>query len=490
MGTVKASDEQVRPHAVCVPFPAQGHVNPMLKLAKLLHYKGFHITFVNTEFNHRRLLKSRGHDSLNGLPNFSFKTIPDGLPFSDADATQDVPSLFVATTNNCLIPFRHLLKQLNDTPSSSNVPPVTCIVSDCIMSFTLDASQELGIPNVLFWTSSPCSFLGYIKYQALAEKGIIPLKDESDLTNGYLDMVIDWIPGLKGIRLKNMPSFIRTTDPDDIMMNFAMRQVDRACGGSAIILNTFDDLEREVLEALSSLLPPIYTLGPIHLLLKDQQVREKTLNRLASNLWKEENGCLEWLSSKEPNSVVYVNFGSVTVMTAEQLIEFAWGLANSNQNFLWIVRPDLVMGDSAMLPEEFLKETKERSLLASWCSQEQVLSHPSIGGFLTHNGWNSTIESISYGVPMLCWPFFADQQTTSWFCCTKWSVGMEIDSNVKRHEIEKLVRELMNGKKGKEMKKKAMEWKEMAEGATTCPTGSSRLNFERVINQVLLCQRD
>ena len=303
-------------------------------------------------------------------------------------------------------------------------------------------------------------------------------------------MVIDWIPGLKGIRLKNMPSLIRTTDRDDIMMNFLIREVDRARGGSAIILNTFDDLEREVLEALSSLLPPIYTLGPIHLLLKHQLVQEETLNRLASNLWKEESGCLEWLSTKEPNSVVYVNFGSVTVMTAEQLIEFAWGLANSNQNFLWIVRPDLVMGDSAMLPEEFLKETKERSQYASWCSQEQVLSHPSIGGFLTHNGWNSTIESISYGVPMVSWPFFADQQTTSWFCCTKWGVGMEVDSNVKRHEITKLVRELMNGEKGKEMKKKAMEWKKMAEEATTCPTGSSRLNLNKVINQVLLFARD
>ena len=176
MGTVKASDKQVRPHAVCIPFPAQGHINPMLKLAKLLHNKGFHITFVNTEFNHRRLLKSRGHDSLNGLPHFRFETIPDGLPPSDANATQDVPSLFVATTNNCLTPFRHLLKKLNDTGSTSSVPPVTCIVSDCIMSFTLDASQELDIPNVLFWTSSPCSCLGCIKYQALVEKGIIPLK--------------------------------------------------------------------------------------------------------------------------------------------------------------------------------------------------------------------------------------------------------------------------------------------------------------------------
>ena len=98
-------------------------------------------------------------------------------------------------------------------------------------------------------------------------------------------------------------------------------------------------------------------------------------------------------------------------MTNEQLVEFAWGLANSKQDFLWIIRPDLVKGVSAVLPEEFLEETRERGKLASWCPQEKVLGHSAVGGFLTHCGWNSTIESISSGVPMICWPFFADQQT-------------------------------------------------------------------------------
>ena len=110
-----------KPHAVCVPYPAQGHINPMLKLAKILHYRGFHITFVNTEYNHKRLLKSRGPDSLNDLPSFQFKTIPDGLPDqSDIDATQDVPSLCVSTQKHCLPPFRSLLLKLNDTSSLKN----------------------------------------------------------------------------------------------------------------------------------------------------------------------------------------------------------------------------------------------------------------------------------------------------------------------------------------------------------------------------------
>ncbi|KAJ9673863.1 hypothetical protein PVL29_023425 [Vitis rotundifolia] len=451
----------------------------MLKLAKLLHFRGFRITFVNTDFNHKRLLKAQGPNSLNGLPSFHFETIPDGLPPSDVDATQDIPSLCVSTKKNCLAPFRRLLAKLNDRG-----PPVTCIVSDAVMSFTIDAAQELGIPDLLLWTASACGLMGYVQYRSLIDKGFTPLKDESYLTNGYLDTVIHWIPGMKGIRLKDMPSFIRTTDPDDVMLGFAMGELERVRKASAIIFNTFDALEQEVLDAIAPMFPTIYTIGPLQLFL--DQIQDTELKSIGSSLWKEEPECLKWLDSKEPNSVVYVNYGSITVMTPQQLIEFAWGLANSNQTFLWILRPDLVSGESAILPPEFVAEIKDRGLLAGWCPQEQVISHPAIGGFVTHNGWNSTIESLCAGVPMICWPFFAEQQTNCRYCCTEWGVGMEIDSDVKRDEVAKLVRELMVGEKGKVMKKKAMEWKHTAEVATTGPNGSSYLNLEKIFEQVLL----
>ncbi|KAL3514163.1 hypothetical protein ACH5RR_026880 [Cinchona calisaya] len=478
MGSISSE----KPHAVCIPYPAQGHVNPMLKLAKILHHKGFHITFVNTEFNHKRLLKSRGPNALNGFPDFQFKAIPDGLPPSDVDATQDIPSLCESTTTHCLGPFRDLLKKLNDT-SSSQVPPVSCIVSDGVMSFTLEAAKEIGVPEIFFWTTSACGFLGYMNYAKLIEKGLTPLKDASYLTNGYLEQALDWIPGMKNIRLRDLPSFLRTTNPDDYMIKFVLQETERTRKPKAIILNTFEELEADVIKALSDILPPIYTIGPLQFLLK--QVDDKNLSVLGSNLWKEEPECLDWLNSKEPHSVVYVNFGSITVMTPDQLVEFAWGLANSKQTFLWIIRPDLVSGESAILPKEFLEETKDRGLMASWCPQEQVLNHPAVGGFLTHSGWNSTIESIGNGVPVICWPFFAEQQTNCWFCCTQWGIGMEIDNNVKRDEVENLVTELMVGEKGKDMRKNVLELKNKAEEAAKSSGGSSYSNLEKVI-QVLL----
>nr|AYR16617.1 UDP-glucosyltransferase UGT85A54 [Polygala tenuifolia] len=479
-----------KPHAVCIPYPAQGHINPMLKLAKILYSRGFHITFVNTEFNHRRLLKSRGPDALNGFPSFRFETIPDGLPYSDADATQDVPSLCYSTSHNCLAPFKKLLHKLNQQSESSDVPPVTCIVSDGVMSFTVDAAEELGLPVVLFWTPSACGFMSYLHYSHLIEKGLVPLKEMSQISDGYMDSVVNWIPGMKDMRLRDIPSFIRTTDINDVMLNYILGECSRAPRASAIVMNTFDDLENDILKSFSCVLsPPVYSIGPLQLLLN--QVEDNVeLKSLAANLWKEEPECLDWLETKEPNSVVYVNFGSITTMTNEQLVEFAWGLANSRKPFLWVIRPDLVGGDTAVVPAEFVTETKDRGLLASWCPQEQVLKHSAVGGFLTHNGWNSTLESICGGVPMLCWPFFAEQQTNCRYCCTEWGIGMEIEGDVKRDGVEDLVRELMDGPKGKEMRIKATEWKTLANQSVQGPNPTSCKNLNDVISKFLLSARN
>ncbi|GAA0169335.1 transferase [Lithospermum erythrorhizon] len=472
-----------KPHAICIPFPAQGHINPMLKLAKLLYSRGFHITFVNTEYNHKRLIKSKGFEAVEGLPSFRFETIPDGLMESDdIDSTQDIPYLAESTSKTCLDPFMKLIKKLNDR-NVSNVPPVSRIVADGCMSFALLAAEQLGIPVVFLWTTSACGFACYMHFFTIVQSGLSPLEDDSYLTNGYMETMLD-LPGMDGLRLKDIPTFIRTTNPDDIMLNFVLQETERSKRASAIVLNTFEELEYDVVQALSTILPPIYTIGPLHLL-ENYEVKDESLKNLGANLWKEDSECLEWLDLKSPDSVVYVNFGSITTMTPNQLVEFAWGLANSGTDFLWIIRPNLVSGDSCVLPSEFMEVTKERGMLGSWCPQEKVLSHPSVGGFLTHNGWNSTLETLASGVPMVCWPFFAEQQTNCWYSCNKWGVGMEIDNNVKRDEVQNLVRELMTGEKGRKMKTAALEWKKKLHEAASGPKGFSYLNLDQLINKVL-----
>ncbi|CAI9099993.1 OLC1v1036902C1 [Oldenlandia corymbosa var. corymbosa] len=164
-----------KPHAVCIPAPSQGHITPMLQLAKILHHRGFYITFVNTEYNHRRLLKSRGPNSLDGLPDFKFESIPDGLPSSDADSTQDIKSLCEAMSKHFIVPYSALLSKLQYS-ASPDVPPVSCLVSDSVMTFTNEAAEQFGLPNVFLWTASACGLLGFNQFRPLIEKGYIPLK--------------------------------------------------------------------------------------------------------------------------------------------------------------------------------------------------------------------------------------------------------------------------------------------------------------------------
>ncbi|KAI8032077.1 Linamarin synthase 2 [Camellia lanceoleosa] len=376
--------ETRKPHVVCVPYPAQGHVTPLMLLAKLLYSRGFHVTFVNTEFNHRRLVRSKGpdSDSVKGLPGFQFETIPDGLPPSDRDATQDVVALCDSVRKNCLVPFIDLLHRLNST---SEVPRVSCIVSDGVMSFAIEAAREMGIPEVQFWTASACSFMGYLHYRELIRRGIFPFKDENFMSDGTLDTPIDWIPGMRNIRLKDLPSFLRTTNPNAIMFDFMGEEAQNCLKAPAIIFNTFDAFEQEVLEAIVSKFPRIYNIGPLPLLCK--HANDSQVNSIDSSLWKEDSRCLEWLDQREHDSVVYVNYGN--------------------------------------------------------------------------------------------------QQPNCRYACIHWGIGMEIDHDVKRGEVEALVREMMEGAEGKEMRRRAKEWKKKAEEATVVG-GSSFNGFDRFIKEALL----
>ncbi|KAE9454902.1 hypothetical protein C3L33_13190, partial [Rhododendron williamsianum] len=208
---------------------------------------------------------------------------------------------------------------------------------------------------------------------------------------------------MKDIRLKDLPSFIRTTDPDEIIFKYVMESMEKSSKASAIVLQTYAELEPGLLNALTSMFPFVYSIGPLQLLLNQILAYDKS-NSIGYNLWKEEFECLNWLESKEPESVIYVNFGSLAVITQKQLEELGWGIVNSRHNFLWIIRPDLV--------------------------------------------------------------------------------GMEIGGDVKRDEVEKVVREVMGGEKGKKMKEKAMEWRELAEKATGSD-GSSTLDLNMLVKKVL-----
>lgn len=165
-----------KPHALCFPFPAQSHIKAMLKLSKLLHSKGFHITFVNTDFVHHRFLASTSLDPRSLEPlGFRFETIPDGLP---TNSDPDVAALCRSTRKNFAGPFLELLGRINDSKEGVvSSPPVTCLVVDGFMSFAVgSAAEELGVPLVKFFPISAIGLVGLQQLRPLLDKGIVPIK--------------------------------------------------------------------------------------------------------------------------------------------------------------------------------------------------------------------------------------------------------------------------------------------------------------------------
>ncbi|KAG0449709.1 hypothetical protein HPP92_027141 [Vanilla planifolia] len=464
----------MKPHVVLVSFPAQGHLKPFLSLAKLLHSAGgFRVTLVNTEFNYYRLLSSSPSAAAavsDPIPDFSFASIPDGLPQAPLDATH-IFSLCSSTSRHCPAFFRSFLSTLS--------PPATCVITDGSMSTTAAVAVEIGIPVWLFYTHSGCGFWSYAHFRELVRRGCSPIKDEASL-----DKPIEFIAGMDGIRLRDLPTFARATDAADPMLNLMIRRADDAKQGIGLILNTFDELETDVLDAIRSQFGNLYTIGPLSRL-TDRLAQNSPVAMIGSSLWDIDNACLSWLDRQEKERVVYVNFGSLAVFSEEKLAELAWGLYGSGYPILWVVRPDMVLGggtDAAGFAES-VKKMEDRTMVVSWCDQEAVLAHPATGVFLTHCGWNSTLESLSEGVPMVCWPFFAEQPTNCRYICQVWGTGLEMQRELKRENVAAMVREAMDGEKGREMRRKALQWKEKVRTAMELG-GSSHGNAERLIKDI------
>uniref|UniRef100_A0A0E0I469 Glycosyltransferase n=1 Tax=Oryza nivara TaxID=4536 RepID=A0A0E0I469_ORYNI len=467
-----ASPAASKPHVVLIPYPAQGHVTPFLRLAKALHARSFHVTF-HTEFNRARLLRSRGAAAVAGADGLP----PPGQP-AELDATQDIWAICEATRRTGPGHVRALVERLGREAAAGGVPPVSFVVADGAMGFAVHVTKEMGIPTYLFFTHSACGLLAYLNFDQLVKRGYVPLKDESCLTNGYLDNRLDWVAGMiAGVRLRDLPTFIRTTDPDDVMLNITMKQCELdAPAADGILLNTFDGLERAALDAIRARLPNTIAVGP--------SARRSRRGPLGPE--REDGRCAAWLDAHADAAVVYANFGSITVMGRAQVGEFARGLAAAGAPFLWVIRPDMVRdagdGDGEpLLPEGFEEEVvasgSGRGLMVGWCDQEAVLGHRATGAFLSHCGWNSTVESLAAGVPMLCWPFFSEQVTNCRYACEEWGVGVEMARDAGRREVEAAVREVMGGgEKAAAMRRKA--------AAAVAPGGSSRRNLESLFAEI------
>ncbi|XP_059628007.1 7-deoxyloganetic acid glucosyl transferase-like [Cornus florida] len=471
------------PHILLFPVPIQGHVNPMLKLAELLCFHDLHVTMLISEYCHSRLLRHGNIQSRSLLnPAFRFKTIPDGLP-------EDHPRVGVraleAMPPNVTGPLFSELMTSTSCLASETRRPVTCIIADGILSFVGGFALEKGIPIIYFPSISACSYWACFCIPQIIEADEIPLKG-----NG-MGLLVKSIPGTEGfLRRRDLPSICRANDINDPPLQFIKTECRKNLVAHALVMNTFDELEGSMLSHLRTHFPNIYTIGPLNTHLRTRLATEMTTSSSSSStssgsFWEEDRNCLRWLHSQPSKSVIYVSFGSITVMTREQYMEFWYGLVNSGQRFLWVIRPDFIAAGEdgeSQIPVELEEGTRQRGFMVGWAPQEEVLAHPAIGGFLTHSGWNSTMESITAGVPMICWPYFADQMVNSRLVSEVWKLGLDMKDTCDRVTIEKMVRDLMAVRK-EEFQQHVDQTAKMAKRAVS-EGGSSYCNLDRLIQDI------
>ncbi|XP_022864350.1 7-deoxyloganetic acid glucosyltransferase-like [Olea europaea var. sylvestris] len=460
------------PHVIVFPFPVHSHVHVMLNLAEILSLHGFHITFFITEYTRKSCYFREISSHFARYLGFHFQTISDGLPFNHPRTGDKVAELFNSIDSTTKPQFKEVLK--SGLVTRDGRPPITCVIADGIMCFTIDIAKEFQLPTILFRPFSASCFWSLFCVPKLIDALELPLKGDYNM-----DKLVSNVPGMEGfLRLRDLPSFCRANDLSDPKLQHVVSETHRAASGYGLILNTFEELEEFSLAHIRTKFQNVYTIGPLHASLKTKTTLQM---RSSSGLKEEESKCMAWLDDQALKSVVYVSFGNMTVLDIHQLMEFWHGLVNSGKPFLLVIPANLI-SEEFQVPRVHFEGTKQRGKAVNWAPQEEALAHPAIGGFLTHSGWNSTLESICEGVPMICWPFYADQQVNSRLVGEVWKIGLDMKDICDRVIVEKMVKELLDVRR-EDFMKSANQMARLARKSVS-QGGTSYCNLNRLIEDI------
>lgn len=448
-------------HVLMIPYPSQGHINPMLQFSKRLSSKGVRVTMVTTIF----ISKSMHLQSSSLLGPVQLDFISDGYDqggFAQADSISTYLSRMQEVGSNSL---RELIQKHN-----SSDHPIDCVVYDSFLVWVLDVAKEFGLLGAAFFTQMcAVNYIYYYVYHGLLKVPISSLPIS--------------IPGLPLLDLNDTPAFVYDPGFYPAYFHLVMNQFSNIHKADIVLVNSFYHLEDQVVDSMSKVCP-LLTIGPtvpsFHL---DKAVPNDTDNVL--NLFQLDSSAISWLQEKPAGSVIYVSFGSMVCLSSQEMEEIAWGLMGTGFNFLWVI-PDL---QKKNLPKELGKEIDAcgRGLIVNWITQLEVLSNKGVGCFFTHCGWNSTIEALCLGVPMVALPQWTDQPTNAKFVEDVWKVGIRVrvkeNGIVTREEIENSIRVVMEKDLGREMRINAKKWKKLAIEAVS-QGGTTDNNINEFINNL------
>ncbi|XP_059664371.1 mogroside IE synthase-like [Cornus florida] len=438
-------------HCLVLPFPTQGHINPMLQFSKRLQHKEIKVTLAITRF----IFKTTKHQ-LSG--SVTVETISDGYDEGGRAQAESREAYLDRLHQVGEQTLTNLVEKLRDIGQ-----PVDCIVYDAFLPWALDVAKRFGLVGAAFLTQS-CA-VDNIYYHVYNQILKLPVTGPKVL-----------VPGLPPLEPLDLPSFVYDFESHPPLYKLVMNQFSNIDKADWVLCNTFYELEKEVVDWMAKLWR-LRTIGPtIPSIYLDKRIQDDKAYGLT--MFKPSNDdCIKWLDEKPDGSVVYVSFGSLAELGIEQMEELAWGLRGSNKYFLWVVRAS----EEAKLPKDFVEETSKKGLVVSWCPQMEVLSHKAMGCFVTHCGWNSTLEALSLGVPMVAIPQWTDQTTNAKYVTDVWGMGLKAKRDekgiVRGSEVEHCIREVTGRERGKEIKMNAIKWREMAKESVD-EGGSSDRNID------------
>ncbi|CAL5209878.1 unnamed protein product [Lathyrus oleraceus] len=461
-------------HLLLISYPAQGHINPLLRLAKCLASKGASVIFLTTEYAGKdmRTVNNITHKSLTSIGDGSltFHFFDDGLPEDDPIRT-DLPA-YIEQLKLVGEPF---VSQMIKNHADSN-KQFSCIINNPFLPWVCDVASEYHIPSALLWTQSVSVFTAYYNYL----HKLVPFPSNSE---PYLDVPLPFVP----LKYNEIPDFMHPFSAFPFLGALILEQFKNLSKVFCVLADTYEELEHDFIEYVSDKSIPIRPIGPLF----NNPAIKSASNIRGDFVKSNDSSIIEWLNSKAKRSVVFISFGTIAYFPQEQMNEIAYGLLESKVSFLWVVKPpskELRLKEH-VLPEGFLEETSGRGKVVEWSPQEQVLCNPSVGCFMTHCGWNSSMETLASGVPVLTFPAWGDQLTNAKFLVDVFGVGIRLgyghleNKLVTRDEVKKCLLEAMTGEKTERLKQNAMKWKKAAEDAVAVG-GSSDRNLDEFMEDI------
>lgn len=462
-------EEPTQQHFLVATYAGQGHINPALRLATQLArtIPGARVTFSTSVSGHRRMFPSAASDGEVSDGRLSYLPFSDGF---DDGFKGGIPGFNQFLARAKLDGSRSLSNLLRDLTARGR--PVTCLIYTLLLPWAADVARERGIRSFLHWIQPAAVFAIYYHYFHGYE-GLVASNREDPLFKVEFR-------GLPPLRIRELPSFL-TSSADDpfhsvlLILREEFEMLDREKAESTkrtILVNTFDALESEALSAVDAM--HLLPIGPL-LPSPEETISHGALFRLDGKRY------MEWLDSKPAKSVVYVSFGSLSVIRKQQLEELLNGLEECGRPYLWVVRKDN-RGEGVEL------EKGENGMVVEWCSQVQVLSHPSIGCFVTHCGWNSMLESLACGVPIVGAPQMSDQGMNARLAEAAWGTGLRAEANdegvLEGTELRRCLEVVMGeGEKGAEIRSKAKKWRDSVREAVASG-GSSDRNLRAFVEEI------